>query len=72
MTAFFDPRNYEFLKEKIKGAEHLPQSYLKYTPSGHYLFYINEARQKGYLLNTEGQVVNELHEPYTSQMAEAT
>ncbi|WP_143182453.1 hypothetical protein [Peptoclostridium litorale] len=66
-----DIRNIPNLEEKIISAENLPYQHINISPDKKHIFYVNEARQKGYILDLEGNIKAEAKGPYAGELGEA-
>lgn len=67
----YDIRSIPNLGEKIVSAENLPYQHVNISPDKKHIFYVNEARQKGYILDLEGNIKAEAKGPYAGELAEA-
>jgi len=67
----YDLRNVSFLKEKIISAENLPDQHINISPDKKHIFYVNQVRQIGYILDLKGNIKSKVKGPYVWEMAEA-
>ncbi|WBW97182.1 hypothetical protein [Oceanirhabdus sp. W0125-5] len=67
----YDLRNIPFLKEKIVSPENLPYGHINISPDKKKVFYVNEARQIGYILNLKGKIKASVKGLYASELSEA-
>lgn len=67
----YDLKNVPNLKEKIISAENLPYQFINISPDKKHIFYVNQPREKGYILDLKGNIKAEAKGPYMSELAEA-
>lgn len=67
----YDLRNVPNLKEKIISAENLPYQHINISPDKKHIFYVNQPRQKGYILDLKGNIKTIGKGPYVWELAEA-